>query len=428
MTMTFRKIYSKINQDKVIRSNLIYFIGSLIISFLNYLFYPIIGRLLTIQQFGDVQGFLSGFLIFGVLFSTFNIAITNISGKDKDIINNKLINSIQNIALIITFILFSLIIILSNTLKIFFNFNSIYSFISLGILLPILIYLTTRVAYFQGKHNFKIVSATGIIISSSKLITSIILIFLGFKEAGAIIGIVIAQLFGLYFVSSYYNKIKIPKSIHNENNELSNKKIQRESKYLIVIFITNITITLLYNSDILIVKHFFNSLQAGLYASISSVSNILYFLTTSVSFVLIASVNTDNTNGHNYNVLLKSFFIIILITSPLILFFYLYPSSIVKILMGDKYIVNSYLLPYMSISIFIAAINNLIFSFFISLKKYFISVIAIFGIIFGTILISNHHETLNQIVNSFIVTNGITLTLLFIYILYNLLLIKNYEK
>jgi O-antigen/teichoic acid export membrane protein len=39
----------------LVRHNLIFFVGTLAIAVFNYLYYPIVGRLVTVSDFGEIQ-------------------------------------------------------------------------------------------------------------------------------------------------------------------------------------------------------------------------------------------------------------------------------------------------------------------------------------------------------------------------------------
>jgi purine-cytosine permease-like protein len=61
-----------------LRQNAIFFIGSTVVSFLNYLYYPVLGRLLSPADFGEVQAIISFFLQTGVLLSVLSLVTINV--------------------------------------------------------------------------------------------------------------------------------------------------------------------------------------------------------------------------------------------------------------------------------------------------------------------------------------------------------------
>ncbi|MBP6931477.1 MAG: hypothetical protein KBB62_02010, partial [Candidatus Pacebacteria bacterium] len=49
----------KLKSDVFFRQYAIYFTGSMVVAFLNYVFHPLLGRLLSPSDFGDIQALIS---------------------------------------------------------------------------------------------------------------------------------------------------------------------------------------------------------------------------------------------------------------------------------------------------------------------------------------------------------------------------------
>ena len=68
--------------------------------------------------------------------------------------------------------------------------------------------------------------------------------------------------------------------------------------------------------------------------------------------------------------------------------------------MGRKYLPLSYLLPRLSIVLFVISILNLLLLYFMALRRHAIALIVIIGIAITFGLLRVHHQTLVAVINS----------------------------
>jgi O-antigen/teichoic acid export membrane protein len=66
-----------------LRHNAIFFIGSVAVGLLNYLYYPVIGRLLSPVAFGEVQTLISLFLQVAIFLMVLGLVTINIVANYK---------------------------------------------------------------------------------------------------------------------------------------------------------------------------------------------------------------------------------------------------------------------------------------------------------------------------------------------------------
>lgn len=183
----------KIINDDFLKNNIIFFIGSMAVAVLNYLYHPILGRMMSVEDFGEAQALISLFMQLGIFMGVFNIITVNVAANYEDEKErDRIISALRRIAFYITGALFLAIIVLSPLLKNFFQFSSFYPFISLAFLLMTGVSFTFRKAFLQGVSNFKAVSWAGIISAAGRL--GVIIIFLS-----GIFGIVI--ILDRYFIN-----------------------------------------------------------------------------------------------------------------------------------------------------------------------------------------------------------------------------------
>ncbi|MCK5475309.1 MAG: oligosaccharide flippase family protein [Candidatus Pacebacteria bacterium] len=389
-----------LSQDKFLKNNFIFFCGSLIVAVLNYLYHPILGRMMSVEEFGEVQTLISLFMQLAIIIGIFKIIVVNIvSNQETKEDNKETILMLYKFALGITIALGSLIIICSPFLKSFFHFNSFYPFISLAVILMLGFLMTFREAVLQGVHDFKTLSIGQIIHSSGRLIFAVVLVYAGLSSFGAISAIIIAQIITLSYIAP---KVKKSFDFDNWNIKIDWQKIKKELKFGSLILTTSLCVTFLFTADVMIVKHYFPSDTAGLYSGIAVIARIIFFVTGSVVGVLLPSIKLKNENGNNSKILKKSLFLFFSIGGTTLAFFSLFPEFIINIMIGDRYLVYANLLPRLSLLLFLTSIINLLFYYLLALRNYTIAPIAIIGVFTAISASFLNHNAPVDIINNFL--------------------------
>lgn len=410
--MKSSKIRALLEQD-FFKHNAIFLVGSLGIAVFNYLYYPVMGRLVPVSLFGEIQAWISLFMEFGIILTAFGYIITNIVHNQKDKPSKTvLLVELERLALVISVVVFIGLWLSSYYLSSSLQFNSILPFIALGALILLNVPATFRTYYLQGEKKLMSVAVGGIVFALGKLLLSVILVLVGFKLFGIILGYILAQLANLYYVA-YKTRGKLPSlraslpvrlegvKFKSERNDL-----KRELRYGLLILVLLSIVTVLYTSDAIIVRRYFTPDEAGFFSGISSVARIVFFVTASVAGVLIASVKLQGDHKENKRLLVRSLILLLGIGGVVVLGFILLPHWCVSLLIGSSYASYSYLLPWLAISMLLGSVNNLLFSYQIALRKYSALFPAVAGMIVLGVLVVMNHQTLKDVAISYIAANG----------------------
>jgi len=423
----------KISKDKLVKDNFIFFVGSMAIGFLSYLFYPIIGRLMRVEDFGEVQFLISLFAQLTIIFSVFGFITVNIVSNSKKRDKLYILTELQRIVIFTTSIIFVLIIFASPWLGHIFKFRSFYPFIILAVLMLTSVFFLFRNSFLQGKHDFKSVSILGILNAAGKILFAVILIIIGFGTFGAILGLLIAQLLALVY-AIYKTKKELPfrrsdiPFFTSARSFIAGKtKLKKELHYGIFIFALLISITILYTADVLIVKRVFSPYEAGQYSGIAAVARIIFFAAGSIAGVLLPSIKKKNTKDENRKILKKSFILFFLVSVPIFVFFVFFPRFVITLLFGEKFALFSCLLPLLSFSIFMTSFLNLIFIYCIALRRYFVAVFAVTGAGLTLLLSVFKHNSITAVITNFVIGNIFILAALALMVIY-LQMRNNHEK
>jgi len=402
----------KFKTDLFFRRYIIYFSGSMVVAFLNYLFYPILGRLLNPTDFGDIQALISLINQSAVIFGAFSIVTVNLTANvENPQERDAIISELQKVALWVIGVVFLILLFSIFKIKSFFNFSSIYPLVGLAVILSISAITIFKSAYLQGSGQFINLSVSEIISSSGRLVFSTGFILLGLNVLGATFGIILANMLVLIYLiyitrDSFHLNIKVDRRV------LRKGSIVKELKYGILVFFVTGLVAVFYTSDVLIVKHYLNPLDAGLYSGVSAIAKILFFAISPISAVLLASVKLKQSFEENSSILAKSFLIALVIGSIGILFFYKFDKQIVNLMVGSKYVSFANFLPIAGFLMFCSALTSVFVSYFLALRRFFLVLISLFGAFSVGFVLFFGHVTINAILMYLIVSLLVILILL----------------
>ena len=391
-----------LKSSSFVRHNAIFFAGSVGVGALNYLYYPILGRMLPPAAFGEVQTLVSFFLQLTIFLTVLGLVTTNIAANYENADErNRVIFDLERIALAVSLVLLVASVLARHQLQRFFRFDDAMPFVVLVLAVVVSVPFTFRGAFVRGRHGFGVASISNLIASGVKILFSAGLVALGLGTVGAIWGVTAAQCAALIYIAYWARRMGLTRSDGAKWTSKPNMTLLvPELKYAGLVLVTSLIITLQFSIDILVVKHYFDARTAGLYAGIATVARIIFFLTGSISQVLMPMVKMKNTAAENRALFKKSFGLLLLTGVPALLVFVLLPGAIVHILMGGQYAEFASLLPLLSVAIFIVAFVNLVVSYYMALRHYAIALVVIAGAAITYILMYFHHATLRDVIVS----------------------------
>ncbi|GAA3612051.1 oligosaccharide flippase family protein [Flavivirga amylovorans] len=361
----------------------------------NYLYNLILGRLLGPTQFADAAVLVTFLLVLSFVAMTFQLATAKFSVLFESNLFTTFIIRVYKNAVLIGILLGITIIICAPQLQIVFNTSTSHMFVIFGIGVPFYFLMSVNRGIFQGKKELKSLSITYQAEMLSRLIITLALIFILSDIASSTLialGISISFLFGL--IPFRYKDISFKTKTVIGKTEL--KSIR--SFFLLTAFY-ELTQIIINNSDILLVKHYFEPYEAGLYASLALIGRIVYFVAWMFVMLLLPKVvQLKKENKDTSKVLFNYVLYIIIISLTIILGCSLFPETIIIILFGESYISMAGLLWKYALATSMFAISNIFAYYYLSLDRYVPVIISgVFGMLQMALVIF-FHDSLKQVV------------------------------
>jgi O-antigen/teichoic acid export membrane protein len=400
----------------------VFFFGSIAVGALNYLYYPVLGRLLPPAAFGEIQVLVSLFLQFTIFLNVLTLITVNIAVNYKDSEKaHRMIFELEKLASYFALGILVFSLLGGEFLRSALKFDSTLPFVALALAMTASIPLTFRSAYARGQKKFGIASISQLIGAGIKIVFSVLFVMLGLGVAGAIFGIVGAQLVAFLYAARWAARLGFKRPSDTNYGTLPDVKlVMPELKYAVVAFVGLLTITLMMSIDVIAAKYYFDARTAGLYAGIATVARIVFFLAAPIAQVLMPLVKIDKPPQENRALLLRSLALTIIVCGGFVGICIVIPETIVKILMGVDYITYAYLLAPLALAICIISITNLICMYYLSLRRKMVMVVGIIGFVATLSFMVMWHSSLQALVYSMLTASILTLSATGTYVLVNL--------
>ena len=377
----------------------------------NYLYNLILGRVLGPAEFADAAVLITFLLVLSFVAMTFQLVTAKFSVIFENETFTNFVSKIYKNATFVGLGLGALIIVFAGQLQAVFNTSSSSMFTIFGIGVPLYFLMSVNRGVFQCKKEFKSFSITYQAEMLSRLVITLALIFLLDVQSSVLIAIGILISFGFGLVPFKFKNLNFKKSIAIEASQSKQVK-----SFFIITAFYELTQIIINNSDILLVKHYFDAYDAGLYASLALIGRIVYFVAWMFVMLLLPTVVQLKKEGKaTAPILFKYVGYIAAIASAIVIGCALFPETAITLLFGDSYLTMAPLLWKYALATGLFAISNIFAYYYLSLDRYIPVVISgVFGMLQMGLVIF-FHESLEQVVHMQIIAMVLLLVIQVIF-------------
>ncbi|MFV8378804.1 sugar isomerase [Flavobacterium sp. LB3R33] len=381
----------------------------------NYLYNLLLGRILGPAEFSDAAILITLLLILSFVGMTFQIVTAKYAVLLEE---NYLLTFIKLITKYAAFlgVLFGIsIVFFYQDLQAIFHTKTAWMFFIFGFGIPLYFLMSVNRGLYQGQNVLNKLATTYQTEMASRLVLTIGAIFLLPNIQSSIIvasGIVMSFVFGIFpFQKLIFKGLK---SV--ETPEIDTRSI---TTFFALTAFYELTQIIINNSDIILVKHFFDNQQAGLYASLALIGRVVYFVAWMFVMLLLPKViQMKKENQDTLPILLKYVGYIVLLSTSIVLFTALFPEFVVNVMFGKAYVSISFLLWKYALATSLFAVANIFAYYYLSLNQYLPVVVSAFLGSAQIGLIIAYHNSLEQVVHMQIIAMVILLFFQLCYFFY----------
>jgi len=393
--------------------------ASIIGNFFAYLFQLIIAKVLSISEFGDLTALFSLMIFISAPLSIFSVSLV----KWVSIIKNQnypkklteFFYTILIFSFIYSFFVFILLFLLKNfiigylqlsTPKSYLFFN-LYVFIAnlTFIFLPIL----------QSLQRFKAYSLLNLFNMFNRFLVALVSLIFSLKLINVLKLLFIQVIFSIFLAF-----LALKKNLVYSYFKFNMLHIKKVLKFAAFSSFSVLGLTLLLSTDILLVKHFFDSNIAGIYSSVTVLGKIVFWVNGPIILVAFPLFSEKYAKGIiPFKHLSYTFLAVLGVSFSIFLIMSLFPSFIISLLFGTKYSLASSFLPKYSLFMVLFSLNALFVQFFIAIERLYLSSLIFISLLIEYILIQLFfNKSIYIVLNVLVFNQFFMLTIFIIYLLY----------
>jgi O-antigen/teichoic acid export membrane protein len=320
-------------RSRLLSGSLILLAASALVGVMNLLYNVVVARMLGPTGFSHATAVYTLLMLISAITLSFQVVCAKLVASHQDVEQKAAVYAwLHRRAWRFGLSVALFIVLIRNIVVTYLNLPSSDLVIILALGTAIYIPLGVRRGGIQGIYGFRSFAGNLVLEGAVRLISSYVLIRLGMGVRGAVIagvaGVIVAYFFALPGpMLKATSKLAIPASF-------------REGLQAIVFFVGQVIIN---NFDIVLVKHFFPSEEAGLYAAISLVGRVVNMCAWSVvSSMFPVSAGAQAKEREGGAVLLTSLSLVILIIGVLLLGLWMVPSFLWNMVFGAQFQIAAY--------------------------------------------------------------------------------------
>jgi len=372
------------------RSTFILMVAITVSNLFNYLYQVFMGRFLTPGEYGELLALLSLLYMVSVLFDTINASAVKLSALYGD--SRKLVSKGSFLILVTGFLLYFFLLVVSVPLSGFLNIQKLSYFSLVFLSVPLGMLLSFYQGILRGLQKFGNLAISLSSWAVFKFVVGLALVLSGLGVVGGILGFPIASLFTIFLTLVFIGR-KTEASEIESAKPLDLRDFLRYSKFA---FLVMLSYASLWNSDVVLVKHYFPPTIAGQYSAISVVGRIALFSTKAVGLVVLPKVTRS---GKNWKMLLKALEFTLIVLGMILVLYYLVPEFVLNLFYGSKYAdLTPYIWKYGLAMSFLGMVNVMM-NYGLATNNFKIVYCMIFGVLMEILGIMLYHGSIEAVIN-----------------------------
>ena len=389
-------------------------VANLVVNIGNYGLNIVLGRWLGPEGFADANLLATLVMLLSFVAMGLQLVIAKFSAEfnalDEEQKLSQLVNSSKKLVLKWSLIVTVALVMVSPWLKGFFHFNSSWAFIILIVGIPSYFLMSLSRGYFQGLSNFRKLGKTYLVEMVSRVVVTIGLIAILGKETLSAEAVAIGFLCS-FIITHAYTYLK-----SEGTAVLPNVTLSKMVGFFAVISIYELSQILINNSDVILVKHFFENTEAGLYASLALLGRAVFFATWIIVTMLFPKVIEREKRGESHQHLFWNAFAIVgLIGTFIVATCFLLDDFIIHVAFGSQYQSIAHLLWMYALSTTLFACANVVVYYNMSLENYLPVWISVAAGIIQIASISLFHQSLEIVIQVQLIIMAVLLGIMILY-------------
>jgi O-antigen/teichoic acid export membrane protein len=389
-------------------------VGVFLGTIFSYLLQIGLGHLLSIEDFGTFNAFLSLSVIFGIpagaVATSLIKKVAELLAQKNFYALRKLFWSFTRLSLAFGTALSLIFILLNNQVSAYLNVGHTSIVYIFAVFLALSFLNVAPSSYLQGLLRFKAFAFLSLVSQFLRLIIPLGLVYAGFAIQGAYIGLVVVGF--LTFLVSLFLLNKNLRMGLNSSQMSADINLADIYKGLLLfsvpVFFISSGISLLNNIDVVMAKHFFTPYDAGIYAGVVTMSKVFLYGGGIVQIVMFPQISHLYASKSSVSSRFMKFFSLqILLIGAGLLCYIFFPQIINTLMFRGKFTDSVPYLPLFSVFVAFYILISFLSMFLLAINKTKAFLFIIPACVLQYLLINLFHNDTYSIIKTNILSAGI---------------------
>lgn len=422
LMLRWQRLVQRLTANPLLTGSTFFFISTTLVNGGNYLFNLILGRWLGPALFADVSIIITLFLFFTFITAGFQqtaakFAATysaSLSPTDPQYTVPPHSRQAKLFALwrwlnrrswVIGLLCALLVGGAATFWQTFFHTTSAWIFVIFAIGLPFYFVQGIDRGLLQGQMHFGRLALTYQVEMWVRLLVGLLLVMVGWAAHGAVLGLTLSIVATWIVARTVGNSLRHDPTIRgtfsspDQHATLAPAEQRALLAFALPVLIVETSLILINNSDVLIVKRFFDSVSAGHYAALALVGRIVFFGTWSVVLTLFPLVaQKEQRREAHRHLLWTALGMVFTVSAIIVAGTALVPNLIIQILFGAAYLPIAPLLWLYALATALFALSNVVINYHLALGHRTGAVLALAAGACQVVMLIVFHATLYQVV------------------------------
>jgi len=386
-----------LRKDELVRSGGIMLAGAMAFNLFSYFYHFSVGRMLGPVEYGVVSAVLSLTFILGVPTSAVSTVVTKFTSQFKsqgdDDKVRKLFRSTLRKVFLLSLPFVALIVLLSSYISSFLNLSSPTPILILAAIVLVTALSPVTGGVLSGLQRFPFIAGLQSLQGFLKFSLGVSFVYLGFGANGALAALFFAG--AVSFLLSFRSLLPL---FDGPTKSVDSSQIYSYSRPVIL---TTLASALLYNMDIVLVKHYFPPVVAGYYAAASLFAKMIYFAAGPILQVMFPKVSDLHSRGSDSaHLMRKALLLVLLIGASGTVFYWLFSPLMIALLFGPSFAPAASILFLFAVAMSLFSVAQVFITYHLSTNNFRFLPALVLASLLEILLIVRYHSTLSEVVGS----------------------------
>lgn len=339
--------------------------GGLVSGGFGYVFQVLMGRMLTVQEYGLFNALMAHLVILAAPMGTLTMMVSRKVSSYRVSWDHGSIGHfyyVINVRVVFAAgVIIAICFLFTGQIQSYVRASSVAPIYLMGLAFLLTVPRVINNSFLQGLQYFKWLSVSSILDVFFKTVVAVILVQIGYGVSGVFGGLIISSIVVWLII---YNALRLPLTAGRKRNYRISRFTFRS---VLPVLIANIAFAVMTQLDLVLVKYYFTDYQAGVYAAAAILGKAVMYLPGYIALALFPMAAENHARGRDSaSLLLQAIGLTTVLCSIGSLFYFFCGESVVTLLYGESYSSAGKVLKYYGLAMFPMAIIMIVEHFLIA--------------------------------------------------------------